>query len=124
MLEMPRPCTLSPTMRPFSSDSGSRFATMRKSALVPVKLVSVWPLKPRLRPVPSPLSDADGIRAVGLDVLPHRLDAVPFEPGEDEFGDRLFLPRRARNAGEVAAELRQLVAIDLRKDFLCGFLIE
>ena len=56
MLEMPRPWTLLPTILPFSSDSGSMLATMRASSAVPVKLVSVWPLKPRLNPVPSPLT--------------------------------------------------------------------
>lgn len=55
MLEMPRPCTLLPTMRPFRSASGSMLPTIRRSSAVPVKLVSVWPLKPRLNPVPVPL---------------------------------------------------------------------
>src|SRR6202008_4357428 len=54
--------------------------------------------------------NADRIRPVELDILAHRLEAVRLEPGEDEIRDGLLLPGRARNAGEVAAELRQLVA--------------
>ena len=50
---------------------------------------------------------------VEFDVLPHRLDAVGGEPVEDEFGDRFFLARGAGNAGQVAAESCQLIAIDL-----------
>src|SRR6185436_20814666 len=68
--------------------------------------------------------DAHRVRSVRLDLLADGFDAVLLEPREDELGDRLLLSGRAWDAGEIAAELSQLVAIDLRKDSLGKVFVE
>src|SRR5581483_6534788 len=70
------------------------------------------------------LEHADGVGPVDFDVLPDRLETVRFEPVENEFRDRFFLPGRAREIDEIAAEPRQFVAVDLGEHFLRQFLVE
>ncbi len=70
-----------------------------------------------------PLEDAYGVRPFDFHVLADRLETVGFKPVEYELSYSLLLPRGAWNAGEIAAELRQLVTVDLRQNLLgCVFI--
>ena len=60
------------------------------------------------------LENADGVRAVELNVLAYGFQAVGREPGQNVLRYGFLLPRRARNRSKIATDLSQLVAIDLR----------
>ena len=70
------------------------------------------------------LDDADSIRTVDGNILAHGLDTVGLEPGQNVFGDCLFLTCRARNGSEIATDLRQLIAVNVRQDFCCRALVK
>jgi len=57
---------------------------------------------------PLAAQDADRIGTIDLDLLPYGFEPVGLKPSQNEFRDRLLLSGRARDAGQVAAELRQL----------------
>ncbi len=111
-------------MRPLSSDLGLQVGDhARVGAGAGVARVGVA-VETEAEPCSVALEHANGVRAVDLDVLADGLQPVATEPVEDELGHRLLLAGRARDAGQVAAKLRQLVAIDLRKNFFGGILID
>jgi hypothetical protein len=68
--------------------------------------------------------DADGIRPINFNILPDSLDAGGFEPIQDEFGDGLFPACRAWDAGEIATQLGELIAVNLGQDFFCCIAIK
>jgi hypothetical protein len=43
---------------------------------------------------------------------------------QNKFRDRFFLTRGTRIAGQVSAELRQLIAIDLCQDSCCRLFVD
>src|SRR5919204_1093588 len=71
---------------------------------------------------PVPLKNADRVGPINLHVLPDRFETVGCEPVQYELRDCFFLACRTRDAGKIAAELRQFVTVDLCQHFVgCGF---
>jgi hypothetical protein len=68
------------------------------------------------------LENANGIGPIDLDILAHGFEPVGREPGENEFGDRFLFAGRDRNTGELAAKLRQFIAIGCANTFCAACL--
>src|SRR5215831_16140374 len=70
------------------------------------------------------LENPHRVGAVDFDLLSHCLQSIALEPGQDEFGDRLFVASRAGNASQVTAEPCKFIAIDVSEDSACCFAID
>ena len=69
------------------------------------------------------LEDTDGVRPAGLHHAADRLHAVRREPVEDKLGELLLATGGAGNVRERAAQLTELVAVDLRQNALSQRLV-
>ena len=69
------------------------------------------------------LQDAHGVRPSDFGLPSNRLQPIGCKPIHDELGQRLLLAGWAGDVGERAAELPELVAIDLRQNPLSGIVV-
>ena len=68
--------------------------------------------------------EADGIDAIGVDFLAHRLNAMSGVPIQDKLADRLLRAGGARNIDQLFRELSQLVALNAIDNILLIFLTD
>jgi len=75
-------------------------------------------------PVPAAFHDADGIDAIWVDFLAHRLDTMFGIPTQDELADRLLGAGGARNIDKLFRQLSQLIALNAIDNILLIFLTD
>ena len=68
-------------------------------------------------PVGAAFDNADGIKALGVNLLAHGLDAMAREPGKNKITEGFFRTGRTWNIDEIFGERGQLVTINALDDF-------